>query len=703
MLPQQVEVRRTSYGVPHILAENVEAAGYGMGYVQMEDYGPRVVHGLIRARGELGLHFGRDSIVSDFEHRRTYALALRTFGLLEQDTRDMMEGFAAGVNRYITLYPDEFPDFVRPDFTGRNVHAFGVRNSGPPSAREFLNRMEVEATARAEPPSDPEDGSNAWAIGPGRTESGSPILLRNPHLSWDAGYYEAQVTVPGVVNFYGDFRLGGPLGIVGGFNEDLGWATTNNNPDLDEIYALRADPARPDHYLFGGRSVPLKSERVTVGYRTDKGIARETRTYWSSEIGQVIHRDHENVYVIRYAGDGVYRMDEQFLLMMKAKNLEEWKDAVRIRARTSSNLTYADDDGNIFYVWNATIPVLPHESGGDTTAIHVDNPSEVWSRIVPFDSLPQLLNPEGGYVRNENDSPHFTNLNEPLLPAELPANVPEPRLRLRSQHSLELLHETGKVSLEEVVEMKHSVRMLLADRVKADLVNAVKATQPSPEIARAIAFLEKWDNTVAAESRGGVLFQIWWERYENTAPQVRSSSASAGFSAPADALFEVPWSTARPTSTPHGLADPQRAAAAFAWAVEETQQRYGSWDVAWGEVHRVRRGDVDVPVGGCGGLLGCFRVLSFDEAEDGKRVAVGGDGWVLAVAFTDPPRAYSVLAYGESDQPDSPYFDNQAALFANNQMKPVAFTEEEIQEQLIRRYHPGATDQAAGIGRLPLR
>src|SRR5690606_30163960 len=91
-----------------------------------------------------------------------------------------------------------------------------------------------------------EEGSNAWAFAPSRTRSGKAILLRNPHLDWTAGYYEAHITVPGELNFYGDFRIGGPFTIIGGFNEYLGWATTNNDPDTDEIYALDVDPARPD-------------------------------------------------------------------------------------------------------------------------------------------------------------------------------------------------------------------------------------------------------------------------------------------------------------------------------------------------------------------------------------------------------------------------------------------------------------------------
>ena len=154
-------------------------------------------------------------------------------------------------------------------------------------------------------------------------------------------------------------------------------------------------------------------------------------------------------------------------------------------------------------------------------------------------------------------------------------------------------------------------------------------------------------------------------------------------------IFAQLWSESDPLKTPRGLADPARAAEAFAWAVQETARRHGRWDVEWGEVHRVRRGDVDVPVGGCSGALGCFRVLGFAREPDGKLVANTGDGWVLAVEFGDTPRAYSVLAYGQSPDPESPWHADQAAMFARGEMKRVAFTARDVDAQAVTRYRPG--------------
>lgn len=681
LLYREVEVIRTAHGVPHIRAENLRAGAYALAWLQLEDHGPRTAMNVLRARGWLAHVFGRDSIESDFVYRRARDRAIETYHLLDQETRDYYEGFAAGVNRYITLHADEFPPGMPRDFTGYDVATLDIGLPSAAAVRRFLARLDTSATARRntgdDPAPDPDEGSNAWALAPGRTKSRKAILLRNPHLAWTAGYYEAHFTVPGVVDFYGDFRIGGPFGVIGGFNAHLGWATTNNAQDRDEIYALDIDPEEVDRYLFDGTSLPLRRELVTVEFRNGPGLSSETREVWSTPLGPVIHRANGKIYILRTAGEGDYRAGEQFLRMMRATSLAEWQAAMRMRARVTSNFTYADQAGNIYYIWNAALPVLPHLPGGDTLAIPARTMRDVWTRYVPFDSLPQVLNPRGGYVHNENDSPHFTNLREPVDTTNAYPNFERPEFLLRSQHAVELIGGNQRFSLEDVVTAKHSYRMLLADRVKPDLLAAVKATSPTGPVAEALALLERWDNTVAPEARGASLFEVWWQRYSQGRP---------------DSLrYARPWTAADPLRTPSGLADPARAVEAFTWAVDETARRFGRWDVAWGEVHRVRRGTVDVPVGGCTGALGCFRVLTFQRDEDGKLVANGGDGWVLAVEFGDVPRAYSVLAYGQSPRPESPWHADQAEMFAKGEMKRVAFTASDIDATAVVRYRPGAT------------
>lgn len=690
-LARHVEVRRTAHGVPHIRGDNLAAAEYALAYVQSEDYGARVALDVLRARGEMGRWFGRDSMRSDFQARLAYQRAIESYPFIDRDTRDVYEGFAAGLNRYVELHPEEFPQGFAPHFSGYDVLAHDVTIATEGDAARFLERIDPEhhPRPRRQPTSTsiadahlptrwvdaPDEGSNAWAFAPSRTKSGHAILLRNPHLQWNAGYYEAHVVVPGKLDFYGDFRIGGPFGVIGGFNRDLGWATTNNDPLLGQIYVFDADPKQPDQYVLDGRSFPIEHQRVTVEYTTPEGMKSESRDMDRTPFGPVIHRTPGKIYIVRAAMDGDYRAGEQFLRMMTAHSLGEWKGAMRMGARLSSSFTYADRAGNIFYVWNGTIPALPLPNGGDSLAVPAHSVNDIWAHYIPFDSLPQLLNPRGGYVQNENDPPYYTNMHQQLDPATFPAYFPAPRLGLRTQLAIDLIDTNRKLDLHDVLALKGSYRMLLADRVRDDLVRAVRASHPAPDVARAIDVIAKWDRTVAPTSRGGVLFEIWWRRYV------------AG--ARPDTMYATPWSTSAPTRTPRGIRVPSRAVDAFAWAVQETTRRYGRADVAWGDVHRVRVGNVDVPVGGCNGDIGCFRVLWYRDDPDGKREAVGGDGWILAVEFGDRPRAYSILAYGESPRADSPYHGDQAAMFAREEYKPVTWSEAEIEKGTIRRYRPG--------------
>src|SRR5262245_47461482 len=643
-----------------------------------EDYGTRTALRMLGARGGLSRVNGRATLDLDFNGLRARPRAIATYHLLDPETRDVYDGFAAGLNQYVAQHPSEFPPGMPADFSGYDVATIDIGNP-PPAARvrQFVATLTSTPPARSPEPdaADPEDGSNAVTLSPTRTKSGRAILLRTHHLPWMAEYYVDHVTVANVLDCYGDFRIGGPLTLIGGFNRHLGWATTNSSSAdySTEFYALDRDPNAPDRYLLDGASLPIAHESLSVPYANEGGTATETREFWSTPLGPVVHRTDTTIYVARTSGDGEYRSGEQFLRMMRARSLAEWKDAMRIRALITSNYTYADRAGNIFELWNGGVPLLPHAPGGNA-ATPAREMRDVWTRYMPFARLPQFLNPPGGYVHNENNSPHFGNMRRVRLENRYP-NMEPPELDLRAQHSVRLIDNDRKLSLEDVVRLKHSYRMLMADRVKTDLLAAIAKTRPTGDVAAAAALLRRWDNTGAPASRGGVLFESWFRRY---------SRALRG-----KTLYAEEWDPKRPVRTPKGLADPDVAAAEFGPAVEEAAKMFGRWDVSWGEVHRVRRGNVDVPVGGCSGLMGCFRVLGYTQDTDGKLVAASGDGWVLAVEFTDVPRAYSVLAYGESQNPQSPWFADQAAMFARGEMKKVAFTRQDVDAGAVARYRPG--------------
>ena len=350
------EIIRTEHGVPHIYAADFRQAGYGLAWVELEDYGVRVVNAVISGRGEMGLVYGPDSLEQDFARLPIHAHAKRVWPRLELATRQMYQGFAEAINDYVTRHPTEFAPNITPVFQGVDVLVREIAAPNVNGARRLLNRKTSPPATRND-----DEGSNAWAFAPSRTTSGRAILLRNPHLSWDAGYYEAHLIIPGQLDFYGDFRIGGAFAVVGGFNRDLGWATTNNEVDSDELYAVPLAKGRQDRILVDGRPVPLTKTLIRAG--------DQTREVWNSPFGPVIDRKDGQAYILKTASMGEWRGGEQFLKMMRATSLAEWQAAMKIRARTTSNLTYADRAGNIFYVWNGALPALPHPPGGDSLKI----------------------------------------------------------------------------------------------------------------------------------------------------------------------------------------------------------------------------------------------------------------------------------------------------------------------------------------------
>jgi len=354
----------------------------------------------------------------------------------------------------------------------------------------------------------------------------------------------------------------------------------------------------------------------------------------------------------------------------------------------TSNFTYADAEGNIQYMWNARIAERPNDGTDYRLDVPAGTAKYVWKKLIKASRMPRLANPVGGYIQNCNNPPWYTSLRDPIDPRKFPAYLEEAReLALRPQAALEMLNGQEKFSLEDVIRLKFNTKMLLADRVKPDLIDAIRqAKDASEDLRQGLISVEAWDNHVSAASRGGVLFQRFWDTYSRAVAQP----------------FRVPWDPQHPATTPNGLADTAAALKHLEDAVRWTRQRYGSDDVAWGEVHRYRFGTLDLPGDGANGTYGLFRVVRFIEMPDGMRVAgqverdsspIGfGDGWVIAVQFSKPVRAMSVLAYGQTTNSSSRHSSDQISLFANHQLRPVWFTEAEIKAHLEREYHPGDRD-----------
>src|SRR5262245_33204091 len=371
LLASQVLIRRDTYGVPHILGKTEEAAAFGFGYAQAEDHCLPIARRYVAARGEAAKLLGQ-GVEGDFVVKRFNNLEVCkiNFAQLDPLLQRIYNAYAAGVNHYVSQHQQELPSWI-PVFDGVDVLAhsrLGAVNSAidpatiralkakyPDEEQSQPGQQEVEAEERSESfISETElPGSNAFALSGSRTVSGKTILLGNPHLNWSSLYWEAQVTVPGKINFFGSTLAGIPV-LRAGFNEHLGWVTTNNNPDQEDIYTLTLDPRNPDQYIFEGQSRPFKKKEVIVEIRrTDGSVNTERRVYEESDLGPVIYKGKGRAFTYRSTQLESFRHFEGFYRLSKARNLREWLDVMKLGLLNYSNFTYADAEGNILYQWNA--------------------------------------------------------------------------------------------------------------------------------------------------------------------------------------------------------------------------------------------------------------------------------------------------------------------------------------------------------------
>jgi acyl-homoserine-lactone acylase len=692
-LSSQAVIRRDTFGIPHVLADSEDAAAFALGFAQAEDHAVEIARRYVRARGEASLHFGESALEGDVAMAQfdNWGEARKGLEQLSPEFRRIVSSFVAGVNRYVERNRGSLPAWV-PVFEPADVLAHsraGAVNAlaGPSIPRQLRQKYGNREAEAVEPDTGDrwvdEPGSNAFALAGSRTTTGKPLLLGNPHLSWSSLYWEAHVRVPGRMDFYGSTLAGIPV-LRAGFNDRLGFVTTNNAPDLDDVFSLELDRSAPDRYRFDGRSMPLTRRDVSIRVRTTDGTVRtESRTFWRSHLGPVVHRTPDRVFVVKSTRLDAHRYFEGFYRLSRARSLAEWRRALRRNLVPTSNFTYADADGNILYVWNARVPV--RRDGVDSRLdVAAAGRRDVWTKLHDVEHLPRLLNPPGGYIQNANNPPQFVSLRDPIDIERYPADFERGPLALRPQLALELLERQPRFSVQDVIALKFNTRVLLADRVRGPLVDAVRANASASEDARAGAdALAAWDGRAAASSRGAVLFQKFWDSYAAT---VREP-------------FAARWQPENPTSTPAGLADPAQAVAQLEAAVRATRLAHGSEAVAWGDVNRFRFGTLDLPGDGASGTYGAFRVMRFEAAPGGRVNVAGnleqarplsgfGDAWVLLVDFSGATTGWSVLAYGQTSNLDSVHSRDQIGLFAGHQLRRAWYTEAEIRANLAREYRP---------------
>ncbi len=665
------EILWDTWGVPHIFAPDAEGIFYGFGWAQMQSHGNLLLTLYGQARGRAAEYWGKDFLVSD--------RAVHTMGLYERartwyqqqspQFRNYLNAFASGINDYAKSHADKLDDqleVVLP-VTATDVLAH--------AARIIYVFLGLTSGCSQVLPAGTELGSNGWAIGPARSESGNAMLLANPHLPWSESepflFYEAQLTAPGIYDAYGVTLVGVPVLAIA-FNDNLGWTHTVNTIDACDLYALT--PAEGG-YMFDGEVRPFETRTVTIKVKGDDGkLGQEKLTIRRSIHGPVVEQAGKLLAMRMAAVDATSAAGglEQWWDMARAQNLDEFESALKRLQVPMFTVIYADRDGHIMSLFNGQVPV---RAKGDASfwagTVAGDTSETLWTKIHSYDDLPKVLDPPSGWVQNSNSPPWYTTFPLMLNPNDYPPYMAAQSLNFREQRAIGMLDEDPSISFEEMIADKFSTRMELADRILDDLIAA--AREYGSDLAKQAAdVLEAWDRQANADSRGAALFSIWVQEIASKDP---------GFSK----LFAKPWDAKDPLKTPTGLANAEAAAAALDIAASKALEALGALDVPWGEIMRLRRGTVDLPGSGGSGGLGIFRVISYTPDTDGRYAAFFGDTFIAAVEFSTPLQAQVLLTYGNATQPGSPHIGDQLELYARDQLRPAWRTREEILQHLELR------------------
>jgi acyl-homoserine-lactone acylase len=660
-----VEIRWDRYGVPHVFADDTDAVFYAFGWAQMESHANLILGFYGKARGRGAEYWGKAQLASDVTVRllEIPETAAAWYAAQDDDFKRYITRFVAGMNDWAAAHPEAIRAENRAVLPIEPADPFAhlqcVLDVGF-IGRPVLGNTEIDVPM----------GSNALAIAPWRMSDRHAVLMTNPHLPWNGIYtfYEAHFKL-GARDLYGATLVGLPV-LVLGFNNSLGWAHTSNGLDGADLYEI--DLIDADHYRFDGKTTPLETRTKTLLVKASDGsLERRQMTAAYTRHGPVLRRQGSKAFAYRSTRTLYPLLFKQYWEMVTATDLSEFQRALRRMQLPLFNIVYADRAGHIMFRWNG---LLPRRGLGDTAYWVKDVPGDrsdtLWQGAFPYGSLPQVINPSSGWLQNTNDPPWSTTLPAPLDPKRFPAFIPpaEPP-SARTERLFKMLTAARWSSFDTVRAIKFDNRVEMADRLLDELLAVADATPLSQQpqtLQAALRVLRGWDRTTDADSRGAVLFKAWTQQL-------------------GEQLFDAPIAAPAPGAPSRRWRDPAGVLGKLAKAADEVMAQYGALDVPWGDVHRLRRGDFDLPANGGPGYLGIVHSVEFRRGDAGRFGSLGGDSYSAVVEFSTPVRAEVLLSYGNSSEERSRHYGDQLSLLARKQMRRALLTASEIEHQLVRR------------------
>jgi acyl-homoserine-lactone acylase len=650
-----VRVIRDNFGVPHIFGRTDPDVGFGIGFAHSEDDFATIQDVALATRGTLAASEGVKAAPGDYlvhAMRVWKTVNARYARDLPADVKAVLQAYADGVNYFAALHPEQVKPGLLP-LTGKDIAAgFVFKTPFFYGLADALKKLNTDTRGKTPLPI----GSNGMAVGPVRSADGATRLLVNSHQPYTGpvAWYEAVLQSDQGWHVAGGFFPGTPF-MLHGHNEHLGWANTVNDPDLIDIYRLTINPKNQDQYLLDGKWREFEKSDAALRIKIFGPLIWTVhRPVLFSAQGPVFRTDH-GVFAIRYAGMNEIRQVLQYYRLNKARDLDEWKAAMRLQALPSINYVYADEKGNIGYVYNAQFPI--RKPGMNWQTYLPGNRSDlIWHSYLPFDRVPQLWNPKSGFVFNSNNTPfQATAPEDDLKSSDYPDWMGiQTNMTNRAFRALETFGADRSITADAFRKYKFDIRYSTRSEIVKIIGEACR--KPDPDLRPACQILTSWDRSTDVHNRGAALAILMSE------PVSR-------------AHHEHNWSLTPDTSLRHAIAD--------------LQAHFGRIDPEWGQVNRFRHGKLDRAIDGGPDT---YRAVYGEPQPDGTLTAVDGDTLIMFVTWdrNGELSSESIHQFGAATlNARSPHYADQSPLFVAMKTKPVLFTWNELKDHIEADYRPG--------------
>src|SRR3984885_4929828 len=689
---KSVNIIRDDWGIAHVYGKTDADAVFGMIYAQAEDDFNRVETNYLNAMGRLAETEGESKIYQDLRMKIFIdpAELKKQYAASPAWLQALMNGWADGLNYYLAKHPDVTPRVIK-RFEPWMALSFTEGSIGGDIEKINLNQLQAfygkapvgdaaleEDDEYAEP-----RGSNGMAVAPSNTLAHHALLLINPHTSFFFRS-ELQMVSDQGLNAYGAATWG-QFFIYQGFNDRAGWMHTSSGVDAVDEY-LETVEKRGDrfYYKYGSEECPLTAKQITVPYKTNQGMAERKFTVYRTQHGPIIREENGEWVSVRLMQEPVKALIQSYT-RTKAKDYKSYRQTMELKANSSNNTIFADADGDIAYFHGNFIP--RRDTRFDwTMPVDGSNPETEWHGLLSVDQTPHLLNPRSGWIYNSNNWPWSGAGPSSLRRADYPAYVESGTQSARGLHAIRVLQDKKDFTIDSLTAAAYDSYLPWFEKTVPALIKAWDGTPDTDplksKLTEQIKLLRTWDLRWGVTSLPTSLAVFWGEDIRR---HVGEDPKKAGLSA-------EEYIASRTSA--------QQLLQSLSTASDKLAADFGTWKTPWGDINRFQRltGDIVQPfndaepsisvgfTSSLWGSLASFGARAYPGTK--KWYGTSGNSFVAVVEFGERVHAKAVTAGGESGDPASPHFNDQAQRYSTGNLRDVYFYRSELQGHIEREYHP---------------